>query len=253
MAISPKNSPARSADRGEIARFEALAEEWWDESGKFRPLHRLNPLRIDFILRRACGHWGRDPAAARPLSGLGLLDIGCGGGLIAEPMARFGAAVTAIDPGRANIEAARRHAAASGLAIDYREALAEDLAAEGARFDVVLALEVVEHVADVKSFVTAACAVLAPGGMLVMATLNRTLKSFAFAIIGAEYVLGWLPRGTHDWRKFLRPSELAGAVRDGGAELAELTGVVYSPLSDRWMLSDDLDVNYMLVAEKPAG
>lgn len=253
MPVSPPIAPARSADAAEIARFEALAGEWWDESGKFKPLHRLNPVRIDFIGTRACRHFGRNPSTPRPLAGLSLLDIGCGGGLIAEPMAGLGAAVTAVDPGAANIEAAGRHAAASKLDIDYRVGLAEDLTAEGKRFDIVLALEVVEHAADVGAFVAAACALMAPGGMLVMATLNRTLKSFAFAIVGAEYVMRWLPRGTHDWRKFLRPSKLVGEMRRGGADVTELTGVAYNPLSDSWRLSADLDVNYMVVAVKPAG
>jgi len=252
MAPTPAQPPAGSADAAEIARFEALAADWWDESGKFKPLHRLNPVRIDFVLSRARGHFGGGAAAARPLAGLRLLDIGCGGGLVAEPMARFGAAVTAIDPGQANIEAAKRHAAASGLAIDYRCAFAEDLAAEGARFDIVLALEVVEHVADVNAFVTAACALVAPGGMLVMATLNRTLKSYALAIVGAEYVMGWLPRGTHDWRKFLRPSELARAIAAGGAKATDVSGVVYNPLAGQWRLGGDTDVNYMVMAEKSA-
>lgn len=251
MPPAPSRTAAPSADAAEIARFEALAADWWDPHGKFKPLHRLNPLRVDYVLSRAARHFGREAGAARPLAGLSLLDIGCGGGLLAEPMARAGATVTAIDPGRANIEAAKRHAESSGLSIDYRCAHAEDLADENARFDVVLALEVVEHVADVQAFVDAACALAKPGGMIVMATLNRTLKSFAFAIVGAEYVLGWLPRGTHDWRKFLRPSELARALGDSGADVTEVTGVVYDPLTGRWRTSRDVGVNYMITAVKP--
>jgi 2-polyprenyl-6-hydroxyphenyl methylase/3-demethylubiquinone-9 3-methyltransferase len=251
MALPPSAPAATSADPGEIARFEALARDWWDETGKFRPLHRLNPTRVKFVLERACRHYGRDPASPRPLTGLTLLDIGCGGGLLAEPMAKAGASVAGIDPGRNNIEAARRHAAMGGLTIDYRCGLAEELVAENARFDVVLALEVVEHVADVGVFLSAACGLVAPGGIVIVATLNRTLKSYALAIVGAEYVLGWLPKGTHDWRKFLRPSELAASLARCGVQLMELTGVAYNPVGDRWRLSNNLDVNYMALAAKP--
>jgi 2-polyprenyl-6-hydroxyphenyl methylase/3-demethylubiquinone-9 3-methyltransferase len=242
-----------TADPREIARFEALAERWWDAAGEFRPLHRLNPTRLEFVRDRAVAHWRRDQNAERPLAGLSLLDIGCGGGLLCEPMARLGAEVTGIDAGAANIEAARRHAAKSGLAVDYRHALAEDLARAGERFDIVLNMEVVEHVADVAAFLQACATLVRPGGIMVTATLNRTLKSFALAIVGAEYVLRWLPRGTHDWRRFLRPSELAERLREGGLAVVETAGVSYDPLRDRWRLTRDVDVNYMMLAVRPAG
>ena len=240
-----------TADPDDIARFEALATDWWNPAGKFRPLHRLNPLRTAYIKEQACRRFGRDPAVPKSLAKLTALDIGCGGGLIAEPLARLGATVTGIDPGLANIEAAKRHAAESGIDVNYRCGLAEELAAEGLRFDIVLALEVVEHVADLGTFLKAASTLVAPGGMFVAATLNRTVKSYALAIVAAEYVLGWLPRGTHDWHKFLRPSELAQKCRQNGLEILDLTGVAYNPLGDRWMTSRDLDVNYMVTAGKP--
>ncbi len=248
--------PIRSAsvDAEEVAKLSASAEEWWDPAGRFRPLHRLNPVRLAFIRDRVAAHAGRDPLAERPLQGLRLLDIGCGGGLLAEPLARLGAEVVGIDASPENIEVAVRHATQSGLAIDYRltsaEALAEDLTAAGARFDVVVNMEVVEHVADAAAFLHASAALVEPGGAMVLATLNRTPKAFALAIVGAEYVLGWLPRGTHDWRRFLRPSELAALLRDGGIEIAELTGVAYNPLTAAWRLARDLDVNYMVFAVK---
>lgn len=251
-ATADPPAPAGNADREEIARFEALAGEWWDPSGKFRPLHKLGPARLGFIRRHACGQFRRNPAAAAPLADLSVLDIGCGGGLLCEPLARSGAAVTGIDPGEATLEAAKRHAAQSGLDIRYRRALAEDLAKENARFDIVLAMEVVEHVPDLGTFLGAACSLVAPGGLFFAATLNRTLKSYLLAIVGAEYVLGWLPRGTHDWRKFLRPSELAKELGRHGLVLVELSGVAYNPLGDRWRLSSDLDVNYMAAAAKSA-
>ncbi|MFZ0694318.1 MAG: bifunctional 2-polyprenyl-6-hydroxyphenol methylase/3-demethylubiquinol 3-O-methyltransferase UbiG [Alphaproteobacteria bacterium] len=240
-----------TADRDEITRFEALAADWWNPGGKFRPLHRLNPVRTAYIRDQACRRFGRDPALPKPLAKLTALDIGCGGGLIAEPLAQLGATVTGIDPGLANIEAAKHHAAESGIDVAYRCELAEDLAGESARFDVVLALEVVEHVANLGTFLKAASTLVAPGGMFVAATLNRTLKSYALAIVAAEYVLGWLPRGTHDWHKFLRPSELAQGCRQNGMAVLDLTGVAYNPLGDRWMTSKDLDVNYMVTAGKP--
>jgi len=225
-----------------------MAESWWDPRGQFKPLHRLNPVRLRFIRDRVCRHFTRDPESPQPLTGLRLLDIGCGGGLVAEPLARLGAAMVGVDATEPNIAVARLHAGQVGLAIDYRHGSAEELARAGERFDVVLALEVIEHVADLSVFVQAMTALVEPGGLLILSTLNRTAKAFALAIIGAEYVLGWLPRGTHDWRKFRRPSELAGALRQQGFTLAELTGLVYSALSDDWSLGRDLDVNYMAVA-----
>ncbi|MCH8808833.1 MAG: bifunctional 2-polyprenyl-6-hydroxyphenol methylase/3-demethylubiquinol 3-O-methyltransferase UbiG [Proteobacteria bacterium] len=243
-----------SVDAAEVAKLSASAEEWWDPAGRFQPLHRLNPVRLAFIRDRVAAHAGRDPLAERPLRGLRLLDIGCGGGLLAEPLARLGAEVVGIDASPENVEVAALHAAESGLAIDYRltsaEALAEDLTAAGAGFDVVVNMEVVEHVADAAVFLHASAALVRPGGAMVLATLNRTPKAFVLAIVGAEYVLGWLPRGTHDWRRFLRPSELAALLRDGGVEIAEITGVVYNPLTAAWRLARDLDVNYMVFAVK---
>jgi 2-polyprenyl-6-hydroxyphenyl methylase/3-demethylubiquinone-9 3-methyltransferase len=237
-----------TVDPSEIARFAALAESWWDPAGKFKPLHRLNPVRLGFLRNRLTAHFHRDRAALRPFEGLRLLDIGCGGGLVAEPMVRLGFAVTGIDAGEETVATARLHAEQGGLAIEYRAAAAETLAAAGERFDVVLALEIIEHVADLDAFVAAAAALVRPGGAFVAATLNRTAKSYLLAIIGAEYVLGWLPRGTHDWRKFVRPSELAAALRRHRLRLAEIAGVTYSPFGEHWALSADLDVNYMAFA-----
>jgi 2-polyprenyl-6-hydroxyphenyl methylase/3-demethylubiquinone-9 3-methyltransferase len=251
-AMAKASRTAGSVDPDEVARFAAMAAEWWDPDGKFRPLHKLNPVRVRFVRDRACARFGRDPAAARPLDGLRLIDIGCGGGLVCEPMARLGAAVTGIDAAAENIGIARSHAEAAELGIDYRAETAEALVAAGERFDIVLSLEVVEHVADVAGFVAACCALTRPGGLIVMATLNRTAKAFAMAIVGAEYVMRWLPRGTHDWRKFLRPSELAAALTRGGARVEEIAGVSYNPLFDEWRLTGDLSVNYMIAAGMPA-
>jgi 2-polyprenyl-6-hydroxyphenyl methylase / 3-demethylubiquinone-9 3-methyltransferase len=243
--------PAASVDPAEIAKFSALAAGWWDPAGKFRPLHRLNPVRLAYIRDRAAARFGREPLAPRPLAGLSLLDIGCGGGLLSEPLARLGARVTGLDAAAASIAAARAHAEESELEIDYRPATAEALAKTGARFDIVLAMEIVEHVGDVPGFMGAAARLVAPGGLLILSTLNRTAKSFALAILGAEYLLRWLPPGTHDWRRFLRPSEIAGALRPQGLALAEAIGVVYSPLADKWRLAaGDLDVNYMMCFER---
>ncbi len=258
---SESSSHSASVDPDEVAKFAALAGEWWDPAGKFAPLHRLNPARLTFIRDRIAAHAGRDPLAERPLAGLRVLDIGCGGGLLCEPLARLGAQVTGIDAAEENVAAAARHAALSGLDIDYRHDTAEALTAEalaaealspgGARFDLVLNMEVVEHVADVAAFLEASAALVAPGGAMTLATLNRTPKSFALAIVGAEYILRWLPRGTHDWRRFLRPSELVASLRAAGLETRELTGVVYNPLTAAWRLAPrDLDVNYMVFAVK---
>ena len=254
LIASPAPADARSAsvDPAELARFAAIAEAWWDPAGKFKPLHRLNPVRLGFIRDRLAARLGRDPLSPRPLEGLRLLDIGCGGGLIAEPMARLGAEVTGIDAAQRNIAVARHHAEASGLAIDYRCATAEALAEAGEAFDAVLALEVVEHVADLDGFLAACARLTRPGGALIAATLNRTPQAFALAILGAEYLLGWLPRGTHHWRKFVRPSELARGLRSHGVAIRALTGISYNPLADRWRLSGDLAVNYMAYAERDA-
>lgn len=242
--------PASTLDREEVARFGALAGAWWDPHGPMAPLHGLNPVRIAFVRDRLARARGRDPLGARPLAGLRLLDIGCGGGLLSEPMARLGAAVTGIDAAPENVAAARAHAEAAGLEIDYRVATAESLAASGTSYDAVLAMEVVEHVAEPAVFLAACAALLAPDALLFIATINRTAKAFAFAIVGAEYVLGWLPRGTHDWRRFLRPSELAARLRPHGIGIAELTGVAYDPLSGRWHTTRDLGVNYMAMAAR---
>jgi 2-polyprenyl-6-hydroxyphenyl methylase/3-demethylubiquinone-9 3-methyltransferase len=243
---------AGSIDEAEIARFAAMAEAWWDPHGKFRPLHKFNPVRLAYIRDQLVGHFARAPGALRPLAGLSLVDIGCGGGLVAEPMARLGAAVTGIDAGEANIAVAKLHAEQAGLAIDYRTAPAEALAEAGQVFDIVLSLEVIEHVADRDLFLAAACALVKPGGCLIAATLNRTARAYALAIVGAEYLLGWLPRGTHDWRKFVKPSELAAGLRRNGLVVSDLTGVAYSPLDDGWTLARDVGVNYMIYATKAA-
>ena len=236
-----------TVDEGEIERFSRIAEEWWDPKGKFAPLHRLNPVRLGYIRDRAAAHWQRDPLGGSPLEGLSLLDIGCGGGLLCEPATRLGAAVTGIDAADRNIATARLHAERQGLAIDYREATAEALTAEGRQFDIVLALEIVEHVADVDLFLKSCGRLAKPGGLVFLSTLNRTAKAWALAIAGAEYMLRWLPRGTHDWRKFLKPSEVVRGLRMGGVVAQEIVGVVYSPLSRTWSLNArDLDVNYML-------
>jgi 2-polyprenyl-6-hydroxyphenyl methylase/3-demethylubiquinone-9 3-methyltransferase len=241
----------RTVDGREVERFAALAERWWDAAGPMAPLHKLNPLRIAFVRDTLGARMGRDIEAPRPLAGLSLLDIGCGGGLLSEPMARLGARVTGIDAAARNVAAARLHAAEVGLDIAYRDSSIEALAAEGARFDVVLAMEVVEHVADLPAFVAESCACLAPRGVMFVATLNRTLKAFALAIVGAEYVLGWLPRGTHDWSKFVRPAELIALLMENGVVVDKVAGVAYDPLSGLWRTGRNLGVNYMVVASRP--
>jgi len=244
-AKSERNASGATVDPAELEKFARMAESWWNPRGEFRPLHKVNPTRIAFIRDSVAARLGRDPLAPRPLEGLRLLDIGCGGGLLAEPMTRLGARVTGIDPTAKNIGIARLHGEQSGLDIDYRVATAEELTAAGEEFDVVLNMEVVEHVADLNAFVADCCGLLTDKGVMFVSTLNRTPKSFLFAIVGAEYVLRWLPRGTHDWSKFVRPSELAAAARRAGSEIGNLTGVSYNPLRDSWGLSQDLDVNYM--------
>lgn len=237
-----------TVDPQEIERFAAHAEAWWDPEGSFRPLHRLNPVRLDYIRQHLTGHFGRNISALRPFDGLTLLDIGCGGGLIAEPMSRLGFAVTAVDADDQAIAAARAHAEATGLSIDYRIATAESMADTGERFDAVLALEIIEHVADPGVFLGSVGALVRQGGAFICATLNRTPQSFAAAIIGAEYLLGWLPRGTHDWRKFMRPSELVLGLRRNGLNPTDMTGVSYDLIRGEWSLSRDLGVNYMVMA-----
>jgi len=239
-------------DPVEVARFDAMAKSWWDPKGPMAVLHKFNPVRLAYIRDLACEHHGRDPKSLRVLDGLSVVDIGCGGGVLSEPLVRLGAQVTGLDPARTNIAVARAHAEKAGLAVDYREETIEAVVASGARFDIVLAMEVVEHVADVDAFVASCCAAAKPDGLLVMATLNRTLKSWALAIVGAEYILRWLPRGTHDWQKFVTPEELEAAIAGGGLATFSQQGVAYNPLADRWSLSADMDVNYMLAARRGA-
>jgi 2-polyprenyl-6-hydroxyphenyl methylase / 3-demethylubiquinone-9 3-methyltransferase len=240
-----------TVDEAEVAQFARLAGEWWDAHGKMAVLHRFNPVRLAYIRDAVCRRFDRDPRRLGSLTGLRILDIGCGGGILCEPLARLGAAVVGVDPAPANIAAARLHAGGNGLAIDYRTDTAEALADAGERFDVVLAMEVVEHVADVSLFVQRCAEMVKPGGLMIAATINRTLKSFALAIVGAEYVLRWLPRGTHRWDRFVTPNELEIVMTEGGLCLCGETGVIYRPFADRWELSSDMDVNYMLTAEKP--
>ena len=246
--MSPKN--AASIDPAEIARFEAIGEDWWNPQGSMRALHAINPLRIGWLTDLICTHFVRERAAPSPLAGLSMLDIGCGAGLLAEPLSRLGADVTGLDPAPTNIAVARGHAEETGARLTYRAATLEQLALEADRYDVVLAMEVVEHVNDVPVFIATACSLVRPGGLFAASTLNRTLKSFALAIVGAEYVLGWLPKGTHRWERFVTPSELAGALKRSGFNAAKPTGVIYDPLRGEWRLSRETSVNYMLAARR---
>ncbi len=239
-----------SVDAAEVAKFSAIAAEWWDPGGKFAPLHKFNPVRLSFIRAEAAAHFGRDARNLRPFEGLTLLDIGCGGGLLSEPMARLGFAVTGADASERNIGTARAHAAQTGLEIEYLATTAEALAAQGRSFDVVLNMEVVEHVADVGAYLAACTQLLKPGGVTFVATLNKTLKSLALAKIGAEYVLNWLPRGTHDWNRFIPPAQLEASLQETGLTLLKRQGVSFDPLAWDWRLSSDVDVNYMLVAKR---
>lgn len=241
---------APSIDPAEIERFERLACTWWDQEGPMRALHAMNPARLTWIRREALSHFDRDPRERRALAGHTVLDIGCGGGLLCEPLTRLGGNVTGVDPAGENIVVAKNHAEGAGLSIDYRAATVEDIVGKGESFDIVLAMEVVEHVADVPAFIGACERVLKPGGLLLMSTLNRTLRSFALAIVGAEYVLRWLPRGTHDWEKFLTPEELAREMRGAGLEAREAEGLLFDPLRWEWRLSSDTAVNYVLSARK---
>jgi len=241
---------ASTVDESEVARFSALAAQWWDPRGKMAVLHKFNPVRLAYIRDAACEAFGRDTRHLECLAGLRILDIGCGGGLLSEPLARLGADVVGADPSQTNIEVARLHAADSGLTVDYRATTAEALADAGERFDIVLAMEVVEHVADVELFIKRCAQMVKPDGLMIVATLNRTLKSFALAIVGAEYVLGWLPRGTHRWDKFVTPNELEIALELAGMRISRESGVMYNPLTDRWQLTSDMDVNYMVTAKR---
>jgi 2-polyprenyl-6-hydroxyphenyl methylase/3-demethylubiquinone-9 3-methyltransferase len=247
------NEKAHSAtvDPAEVARFAALADEWWNLSGKMAPLHKFNPVRLAFIRDQACAQFSRDPKRLDCLSGLNILDIGCGGGIVAEPLAKLGANVTGIDPAEENIAAAKLHAEKSGLALSYQATTVEAIAERGDTFDIVIASEVVEHVADLNLFIGCAAKAVKPGGLLIVTTINRTLKSYALAIVGAEYVLRWLPVGTHRWEKFVTPEELDRAIAASGLEVVEESGIMYDLFHDRWTASSDMDVNYMLAAERP--
>jgi 2-polyprenyl-6-hydroxyphenyl methylase/3-demethylubiquinone-9 3-methyltransferase len=238
-------------DPAEVARFSRLAAQWWDPDGKFRPLHKLGPARLAYIRREIERHFGPPQGGMRPFAGLRMLDIGCGGGLIAEPLARLGATVTGIDPAAESIGVARAHAASQGLGIDYRAVRVEDLTAAGEQFDAVTCLEVVEHVPDVAGFLATCARLVRPGGLMVLSTINRTLKAYALAIVGAEYILRWLPVGTHQWDRFVTPEELTRHLAAAGMEAPRFEGLVFDPLRDRWGLGRDTDVNYMASACKP--
>ncbi len=237
-------------DPAEVEKFSKMAAEWWNPKGKFGVLHVFNPVRLQYIKEQVCARFGRDPFDPQPFKGLRFLDIGCGGGLLTEPMARLGAEIVGVDPSEKNIKTATVHAAETELAIDYRCGTAEDLAAAGEMFDVILNMEVIEHVSDPKVFTQICCSMLKPDGLMFIATINRTLKSFGFAIIGAEYVLGWLPKGTHQWEKFITPEELKTWLAGNNVSIKGETGVTYHPLGREWKRSRDMDVNFMLVGQK---
>ena len=239
-----------SVDTAEVERFARHAADWWSPRGPMAALHKFNPVRLAYIRDQAAARFDRDTRKLDCLSGLRMLDIGCGGGILSEPLARLGAQMVGADPGAENIAAATTHAGESGIAIDYRATTAEELAEADERFDVVLAMEVIEHVPDREQFVDACARMVKPGGLLIAATLNRTLKSFALAIVGAEYVLRWVPRGTHQWDKFVKPQELESAIENAGLRVIGERGVIYNPFADRWQLSSDMDVNYMLAAAR---
>lgn len=238
-------------DTSEVDKFDKLAAEWWNPRGKFKPLHKFNPVRLGFLRQTLVRHFERDGRADEPLAGIRILDIGCGGGLLSEPLARMGADVVGADAAPTNIEVAKRHAEQTGVAVDYRATTAEDLAEKGETFDVVLAMEIVEHVSDVDAFIGACCSMVRPGGLTVFATINRTPKAFALAIVGAEYVLRWLPRGTHQYSKLVQPREIERGFAANGLTAREPVGVFYNPIKDAWALSKDTDVNYMIMGVKP--
>ncbi|MCD2179391.1 bifunctional 2-polyprenyl-6-hydroxyphenol methylase/3-demethylubiquinol 3-O-methyltransferase UbiG [Rhizobium sp. C1] len=239
-------------DQAEVDRFTAMAAEWWNPAGKFKPLHKFNPVRIRYIRDKAAAHFGREASSHKPLEGLRVLDIGCGGGLLSEPMARMGATVIGADASERNIGIASTHAAQTGVNVDYRAVTAEQLAAEGEKFDIILNMEVVEHVSDVDFFISTCASMVKPGGMMFVATINRTMKAMALAIIGAEHVLRWLPKGTHQYEKLVRPEELEKPLTASGMQIDERTGVFFNPLMNQWNLSKDMDVNYMMLATRPA-
>jgi 2-polyprenyl-6-hydroxyphenyl methylase/3-demethylubiquinone-9 3-methyltransferase len=235
----------------EVAKFSAMAEEWWSPDGKFKPIHKFQPVRLGYIRDHAIAHFGKEANARQPLEGLRILDIGCGGGLLSEPMARLGATVVGADAAERNIKIATIHAAQSGLDIDYRATTSEALAAAGEQFDIVLNMEVVEHVADVPLYMKSCAELVKPGGLQFVATINRTARAFALAIVGAEYVLNWLPKGTHQYSKFLTPEEITALLERNHMRVTDKTGVVYHPLGDVWRKSSDMGSNYMILAEKP--
>jgi len=241
----------RTVDADEVAHFELLSQRWWEPNGPMAALFKLNPTRIAYIRDQITAGNAPNSLGSHPFNGLALLDVGCGGGILSEPMARLGATVTGIDAAKLNIEVALEHARGMALNVDYRCQSLEEIAASGAQYDIVLAMEVLEHVADRTAFIRLASSCVMPGGALFFSTLNRTLKAFAVAIVGAEYILNWLPRGTHDWHKFTRPSLLVEALIDNGMEAVDLTGIRYSPFTDRWLLTGDLGINYMMHARKP--
>lgn len=248
---APTAAGSPSIDESEVEKFSRIASEWWDPKGKFRPLHKFNPVRLEFLRSTLVSHFNLDASAAKPLSGIRLLDIGCGGGLVSEPMARLGAQVVGVDASEANIKTAMVHADEMGLNVDYRAGTAEGLlAADEPPFDAVLNLEIIEHVADPEAFLKDCAQLVRPGGLMVVATLNKTLKSLALAKIGAEYILRWLPPGTHDFSKFLSPDQICDWMADAGLLCDEPIGVTFNPLLDRWSVSRDTDVNYMVVGRK---
>lgn len=238
-------SGGSTVNSDEVAKFSAIAEEWWSETGKFKPLHQMNPTRIGYVREKAIAHFGLADSLT-PFTGLKILDIGCGGGLLSEPMARLGAEVTGIDASEKNIKIASLHSAKSGVAVNYKNITAEELAATGEKFDIILNMEVIEHVANVDLFLKSCAELLKPNGLMFVATMNRTAKAFAFAIVGAEYVLRLLPRGTHDWKKFLKPSEISQNTEKLGLKLHHMTGVGYNPLTQNFKLTDDVSVNYIM-------
>ncbi|TCD13708.1 bifunctional 2-polyprenyl-6-hydroxyphenol methylase/3-demethylubiquinol 3-O-methyltransferase UbiG [Oricola cellulosilytica] len=240
-------------DADEIERFSRLAAEWWDPTGKFKPLHKFNPVRLRYIRETLIEHFRLDAHSPKPLAGLRVLDIGCGGGLLCEPMARLGAEVVGADASATNIEVAKIHAEQAGIAVDYRATTSEDLEAAGETFDVILNMEVVEHVADVDLFLKSCAAMVRPGGLMFVATINRTLKAYGLAIVGAEYLLRWLPRGTHQYEKLVKPDQIDAGLAGTGLTTVKRSGVVYNPLADEWNLSRDMDVNYMVVAARSSG
>ncbi len=246
------NAPDNTLDPEEIKRFSRIADEWWDPMGKFRPLHQLNPIRLTYIRDEICRHFQIEKRAAAPLNGLKVLDIGCGGGLLCEPMTRMGADVTGVDPAERTIKAARAHAKDMGLTVDYRISRAEELVDAGELFDVVVNMEVIEHVPDVPAFLDICTHLVRPGGLMLASTLNRTVKSYGLAIIGAEYIMRWLPTGTHQWERFVTPDELKKAMLGAGLVEVEQTGMSYNPLTGSWTLGTDLDVNYLASAKKPS-